>query len=100
MGLSARGFSDMHVTSIAPIQCGGDALLAIEGLTQRQPTLMNSLGLALQASGVHKVVGQHADEQMPLNAPFNLVVDRTQTRFGLEAAKHRLQLGQHRVGTP
>ena len=77
LGFRARGFPDVHRTPVAPSQCGGDALLAVEGLAQRLPTLVNTLGLELKAHGVYKVVGQHADEQMPLNAAFNLVVDRT-----------------------
>jgi hypothetical protein len=38
-------------------------------LAQPLPAVVNALGLEPQAQHVHEVVGQHADEQMALDAP-------------------------------
>ena len=53
-------------------------------LAQRLPALVVALGLELQAQHVHEVVGQHADEQVPLDPPVDLVEHRAQAQIGLE----------------
>lgn len=65
MRLRPGGLPDMHASAIAALQCGGDALLRGELLTHRVPFIVDALGREWQAQGMHEMVGQHADEQMP-----------------------------------
>ena len=67
MRLGPGGLPDMHASAIAAPQRGGDALLRAERFTQRVPCVIDAFGLELQTQGMHKVVGQYADEQMPLH---------------------------------
>ena len=66
----------MHRPAIAALHGGCHALLRGHRLAQRLPAVVVALGLELQAQRVHEVVGQHADEQVPLDAPVDLVEHR------------------------
>ena len=71
--LGASGLAHMHGSPIAALQCGSDALLCGQRLSQGLPTVVDALGLELQTQHVHEVIGQHADEQMPFDPAINLV---------------------------
>ena len=90
----------MHGATIASLQRGRHAPLRGQRLAQRLPTVVDALGLELQAQRVHEVVSQHADEQMPFDAAIDLVEHRAQAQIGLQGPEHRLQVGlrQEKLG--
>ena len=80
--LGPGGLAHMHRAAIAALQGGGYSLLGGHRLAQRLPTVVVAFGLELQAQRVHEVVGQHADEQVPLQPPVDLVEHRAQAQGG------------------
>ena len=58
----------MHGTAVAALQGGGEPALRGQRLMQRIPAVVDAFGLGLQAQPAHKATGQHADEQMVLDA--------------------------------
>ena len=79
----------MHHAAIATCKRDGDAALAGQGLAQRVPAVVDGVVLELGAQHVHEVVGQHADEQVALDAAVDLVIHRAQAQVGLKETKGR-----------
>jgi hypothetical protein len=52
------------------------------------------------AEDLHELVGQYRDEEVAIHPPLLVVEYRAQAEFVLEAAEHRLQVGEHGVGAP
>ena len=98
--LGSSGLANMRGATIASQQGGCHAALPGEQLAQRLPTVVAALCLELQAQHVHEWVGQHADEQMPLDPAINLLEHRAKAQVGLQGPEHRLHVGQHRVRAP
>ena len=71
--LRSAGLAHMHRPAIAALQRGRHTPLRGQRLAQRQPTVVDALGLELQSQHVHEVVGQHADEQMPFDPAVDAV---------------------------
>ena len=88
--LRPSGLAHMHGAAIAALQCGSDALLCGQRLTQCLPTVIDALGLELQTQHVHEVVGQHADEQVPLHTPVDLMEHRAQAQIGRASCRERV----------
>ena len=77
-GLGARGLAHMHAAAVASLQGHGHPVLGGQRLAQRVPAVVDAVLLELQAQRVHEVIGQHADEQVPLHAPVHAVEHRPQ----------------------
>ena len=87
----------MQCASVLAPEGRGNALLAVEDASQAGPAGIFSLLAETSADGLHQLVGDHGDEQMPVGAPLGAVEDGAQAEFGLEGAEHRLDIGQDGV---
>ncbi len=83
-GLGPRGLAHVRGSAITALHGHGDPALRGQRLTQRVPSVIDALGLELQAQRVHEVVRQHADEQVAFDSSINPVEHRAQTQVSLE----------------
>ena len=91
----ARGLAHMHGATISALHGDGDPVLSGQRLTPCAPAVVDAMALELQAQRMHKVIRQHADEQMPFDTSINWVEHLAQGQVGFERSEHRLQLGEH-----
>ena len=61
---------------------GGDALLAVEDGAQCVPACVFALVAQAPADGLHKLVGDHGDEQVSVGTLLGSVEDEVQTELG------------------
>jgi hypothetical protein len=94
------GFAHMQGAPVALAEGSGDALLDGEHRAQTGPRGVLARRLQLEPDRLHQLIRQDGDEQMPLGAVLFMVEHRAQPEFGLEAAEHRLEIGEHGIGVP
>ena len=77
----AGGLAHMQGASVLTSERGGDALLTFEDAPQSRPLSVFTLRGEASADRLHQLVGDHADEQMPVGAVLGSVEDRTQAEL-------------------
>src|ERR1700676_2757138 len=80
----AGGFADVNGSAVSLLHGGGNPHLAGEGSAQGVPGVVPAAVFELQANGVDDDIGEEADEQVSVDTPFILVVDRTKPQVSLE----------------
>ena len=86
--------------AVLAFEFDGDPFLAREFSAKAVPAVIDVGGLELKADAVHEVIGEHRDQQMSADTMGLVVKNRTEAQLRFEAAEHRLQIGQHRIGAP
>ena len=98
---SARvGLPDVQGAPVLLPEGRGDALLALEDAPEAGPALPLSGLSETPADGLHQLVGDDGDKEVPLGPFRGRVEAGTQAGLGLERAKHRLHVGKGAVGAP
>jgi hypothetical protein len=90
----------MQGAPVGVTEAGRDAALTGHNQAHGIPTQVNAALFQAAAYGLHELVSQDGDEQMPIGALFFVVKHGAQAQFAFEAAKYRFQVGQHEVSTP
>jgi hypothetical protein len=65
----------MHDTPVLALELDRDPVLPVEFAANPLPAEVNAAGLQLQADGVHQVVGQDGNEQIPADAVGLVMID-------------------------
>src|ERR1700680_2182087 len=80
----AGGLADVNGAAVSLLHGGGNTHLAGEGGAQGVPGVVPAAVFEPQANGVDDDIGEEADEQVSVDTPFILVVDRTKPQVSLE----------------
>jgi len=82
--LGTGGLANVNRLAVGACERDGDAILAGERAAYPLPAQMDPGGLELKTNGMHEVVGEHRDEQVPAH-PIGLAMeDGPQPKLGFE----------------
>ncbi len=82
------------------VEGNGDPMMVAEDVADGVPAALVALFTQAELDGVEQVIGQHADEDVAVNAPFQLMEHRPQPQVALEVLERFLDSGEGGVEFP